>query len=95
MHTNVIPSLAGLIPLLTPNSSLLTDRIVFRFHDSHKFVPLVGVLEVKSLRYFQIIRAETGSLLFFRCRGKMMEKMESVCIGFGLADALRKRLLYG
>ena len=25
----------------------------------------------------------------------MTEKMESVCIGFGLADALRKRLLMG
>ena len=82
-------------PLLTPNSSLLTDRIVFQFHDMHQKLPLVRIMEVKSLRYFQIIRAEIGSLLFFRCRGKMMEKMESVCIGFGLADAKRKRLLYG
>ena len=56
---------------------------------------LLRIMEVKSLWYFQIIRAETGSLSFFRCRGKMTEKMESVCIGFGLADALRKRLRYG
>ena len=77
------------------HSSLLTNRSVFQFHDTHQKSLLVRILEVKSLRYFQIIRAETRSLLFFRCRGKMMEKMESVCIGFGLADALRKRLLYG
>ena len=53
----------------------------------------MGVLEVKSLRYFQIIRADIGSSLLSNCRWNVAVRLISVCIGFGLADAKYKCLL--